>query len=145
MDFADILNEIAQPASGGGGDPRSAPRAPDFRRILDGLAASPTGDAVRQAYFPADLGAGGLREARAASCEVGADIGEADLSTDPDDIAFELDLGSVASREALSGLRRRFARLNHPDRVPAALRARANLRMTLANAMIDKAEARFAP
>lgn len=142
MDFADILNEIAQPASGIGGDPRSAPRAPDFQRILDGLARSvPAGDAVRQAYFPPDLGAGGLREARAAL----GDIGEADLSTDPDDIAFELDLGSVASRDELSGLRRRFARLNHPDRVPAALRARANLRMTLANAMIDKAEARFTP
>lgn len=143
MDFADILDGIARPASPGEDARPAAARSPDFRRILEGLAASaPAGEAVRQAYFPSD----GADAVAAGSREDGApgEVGEADLSVDPEDVAFDLDLGSVASLEELSALRRRFAMLNHPDRVPAALRERANLRMTLANALIDKAALRFA-
>lgn len=143
MDFADILDGIARPSSPDEGAHAGA-RSPDFRRILESLAASaPAGEAVRQAYFDSDsaqLSAAGLREDGGTPGEVG----EADLSIDPEDVAFDLDLGGVASLEELSALRRRFAMLNHPDRVPASLRERANIRMTLANALIDKAALRFA-
>lgn len=62
---------------------------------------------------------------------------------EPEAVARELDL---ARRDAagLAQLRRDFAFRNHPDRVPAHLRARASARMQIANAMIDEAECRLA-
>ena len=54
-------------------------------------------------------------------------------------IAAELRLGSARTREDLRRLRRSFAMRNHPDRVPAWLREEATRRMTIANALIDRA------
>jgi hypothetical protein len=54
-------------------------------------------------------------------------------------IAAELRLASARTREDLRRIRRSFAMRNHPDRVPDWLREEATRRMTIANAMIDRA------
>lgn len=141
MNFADILDDIARPRSSGGSSESFGHngQSPAFWSVLDGIAAAkPVSDtAVRQAYRPEASPRG------AAQAFDGA-IRASDLSLDPDDIAYELDLDAARSLEELSVVRRRFARLNHPDRVEAALRERANTRMTIANAMIDAAAGRLA-
>ncbi|TPW26697.1 hypothetical protein [Pararhizobium mangrovi] len=58
-------------------------------------------------------------------------------SVDPTEIACELALASCAGLEALHAARRRFARENHPDGQPEALRENANLRMSIANHLVD--------
>jgi hypothetical protein len=54
-------------------------------------------------------------------------------------IAAELRLASARTGEDLRRIRRSFALRNHPDRVPAWLRDEATRRMTIANALIDRA------
>lgn len=61
-------------------------------------------------------------------------------SVDPDDIARELGLPGWARPRELDRLRRDFAFRNHPDRVPEHLRARAMIRMQVANMLIDEAK-----
>jgi hypothetical protein len=53
----------------------------------------------------------------------------------------EEDLGLLATddQDSLAEKRRRFARDNHPDRVHPQFRDRATIRMTLANAAVDRA------
>ncbi|EKF19670.1 hypothetical protein [Nitratireductor pacificus] len=66
-------------------------------------------------------------------------------STDPDEIAAELGLtgdAGTAEPKKLDRLRRDFAFRNHPDRVPAHLRAHAMIRMQVANMLIDEAKRR---
>jgi hypothetical protein len=141
MNFADILDDIARPRSSGGsaGPYGLAGQSPAFWSVLDSIAAAaPVSEtAVRQAYRPEP-------QPRALAAAFDGAMRASDLSLDPDDIAYELDLDAVASIEELSAVRRRFARLNHPDRVEASLRERANARMTIANAMIDAAAVRLA-
>ncbi|SEB34980.1 hypothetical protein SAMN05216452_0171 [Nitratireductor aquibiodomus] len=68
------------------------------------------------------------------------------LTTDPDEIARELGLGGTIEPRLLDRLRRDFAFRNHPDRVPAHLRANAMMRMQVANMLIDEAKrGRFRP
>lgn len=139
MNFADILDDFARPRPAAGDEVYSRNGAsPAFWSVLDSIAAAaPVSEtAARQAYRP-DM----ARSARQAAAD---ETRASDLSIDPDDIAYELDLEAIASPEELSLIRRRFARLNHPDRVEAHLRDRANARMTIANAMIDTAARRFA-
>ncbi|XHB99042.1 hypothetical protein ABWH97_12225 [Nitratireductor sp. ac15] len=62
------------------------------------------------------------------------------LTTDPDDIARELGLSQAIEPKLLDRLRRDFAFRNHPDRVPAHLRANAMMRMQVANMLIDEAK-----
>lgn len=62
------------------------------------------------------------------------------LTTDPDDIARELGLSQAIEPKLLDRLRREFAFRNHPDRVPAHLRANAMMRMQVANMLIDEAK-----
>ncbi|MFC5583630.1 hypothetical protein ACFPOD_00765 [Nitratireductor kimnyeongensis] len=62
------------------------------------------------------------------------------LATDPDEIARELGLGRTTDPKVLDRLRRDFAFRNHPDRVPAHLRANAMTRMQVANMLIDEAK-----
>ncbi|KQT52559.1 MULTISPECIES: hypothetical protein [unclassified Aureimonas] len=135
MNFADILDDIARPRSpgGAGGAYGGHGHAPAFWSVLDSIAAAaPVSEtAARQAYRP--------EAPRSPLPGFDGAMHASDLSIDADDIAYELDLDAVASVEELSILRRRFARLNHPDRVEAGLRERANTRMTIANAMIDAA------
>ncbi|MCQ0989128.1 hypothetical protein [Jiella marina] len=63
-------------------------------------------------------------------------------STDPRMIARELKLHTARSLAELKELRRSFARANHPDRVAIAFRTEANVRMQIANRLIDEAMAR---
>ena len=58
---------------------------------------------------------------------------------DDEAIAAELCLGAARTGEDLQRIRRSFAMRNHPDRVPAWLRDEATRRMTIANALIDRA------
>lgn len=137
MDFSDILNGIAQPPKAEEATYRAngSIASPEFWQVLDQLAdAPPVSDArLKEAYFAEGFVAAPLI----------SDIAEDELSLDPDDIEDELDLDAAVSLEELSLLRRRFAMLNHPDRMAPRLRERANRRMTLANALIDRAAARF--
>lgn len=55
------------------------------------------------------------------------------------EIAEELALSADDSAAALAEKRRQFARLNHPDRAPAAFREEAGIRMKTANLLIDRA------
>ncbi|RCS24958.1 hypothetical protein DUT91_05795 [Phyllobacterium salinisoli] len=61
------------------------------------------------------------------------------LSTDPDEIARELQLSPDMSPIELARVRRRFAARNHPDRVAEPLRDCASERMKIANMLIDRA------
>lgn len=59
--------------------------------------------------------------------------------TSLEDVSHELAINDKDTLESLSDKRRAFARLNHPDAVPAAFRENAHLRMTAANLLIDQA------
>ncbi len=56
-----------------------------------------------------------------------------------EEIADDLGIAATDNREKLAERRRRFAKLNHPDRMDAEFRDRATLRMTIANLLIDEA------
>jgi len=60
----------------------------------------------------------------------------------PSHISSELGLRSEMNREDLQRLRRSFAAMNHPDRLPQEFRLAAEQRMKTANAMLDKAMAK---
>lgn len=134
MEFADILEGMGRRSPGVDASTGARAASGDFWRVLDGLANGAGVDtgASRAAYRANDAGT-------ATRVEV-----DAPPSIDPEDIADELDLRGAASLEELKSVRRLFARLNHPDRVPMPERERANIRMTIANALIDEAAARFA-
>ncbi len=55
------------------------------------------------------------------------------------EVREDLDFTAQDTALSLKVKRREFARLNHPDRVDSAYRAQANIRMTLANQLIDAA------
>lgn len=55
------------------------------------------------------------------------------------EVSEELGIGEADTLDSLTEKRRRFARVNHPDAVPAAFRQNAHLRMTAANLLIDQA------
>lgn len=59
---------------------------------------------------------------------------------DPDSISRELGIKSRSRPEELDKARRAFAMRYHPDRVPEEFRARAALRMQIANMLIDEAK-----
>lgn len=63
-------------------------------------------------------------------------------SIDADAILLELALAGCPDIEALVDRRRRFARDNHPDTLPAELRENATQRMMIANGLIDAEIAR---
>lgn len=63
---------------------------------------------------------------------------EPETSLDPNKILLELGLGSGVPEADVASLRREFALRNHPDRVPAELRALATQRMMIANDLIDR-------
>jgi hypothetical protein len=54
-------------------------------------------------------------------------------------VVDELHLTPSLSSTDLKLIRRRFAKVNHPDRVPPAIREQATRRMTIANSLIDEA------
>ncbi|MFC3164741.1 hypothetical protein [Ciceribacter thiooxidans] len=62
----------------------------------------------------------------------------------PQEIAEDLALSADDTAAILAEKRRRFARANHPDGVHEAFRDAANMRMKVANLLIDEALARLA-
>lgn len=60
-------------------------------------------------------------------------------STDPADIARDLAIRPGLAPAQLKILRRIFAGANHPDRMPAAFREQATIRMQVANRLVDEA------
>lgn len=62
----------------------------------------------------------------------------------PQEIAEDLALSANDTAAMLAEKRRRFARANHPDGVHEAFRDAANMRMKIANLLIDEALARLA-
>ena len=82
----------------------------------------------------------GLHAAYASASEPA--IAEPQPSVDPEEIARELGLEGAAKPRDLDRLRRDFALRNHPDRAPEHLRARAVIRMQVANMLIDEAKRR---
>jgi hypothetical protein len=58
-------------------------------------------------------------------------------------VARELGLRPGMGLGELGRIRRRFARLNHPDSLPANLRPQATARMMMANMLLDEAAARL--
>ena len=63
---------------------------------------------------------------------------------DPNEIAKELGLATAWTADDLHRARRRFALLNHPDRLDPDLREIATRRMMIANRLLDDALARKA-
>ena len=61
------------------------------------------------------------------------------LRLSAEEIAADLGITPDDTAETLAEKRRRFAKENHPDLVPAALRDNATLRMKTANLLIDRA------
>ncbi|MBD9373183.1 hypothetical protein IB238_11185 [Rhizobium sp. ARZ01] len=60
------------------------------------------------------------------------------LRTAPEEVAADLGLTGKETRAQLLALRRAFARINHPDGVPAELRSNATRRMMIANMLLDE-------
>lgn len=65
-------------------------------------------------------------------------------SIDVADIARELAIPKGARSSQLDKLRRSFAQANHPDLAPQEMRQRAEMRMQIANMLIDKAKSQAA-
>jgi hypothetical protein len=57
----------------------------------------------------------------------------------PEDVAKDINLLATDTPAELKSKRRRFARLNHPDRTPMEWREAATIRMKIANHMVDEA------
>ncbi len=64
-------------------------------------------------------------------------------STDPYDVAMELNILALRNVKDLMEARRVFARTNHPDRVAIGFRAEATIRMQIANRLVDDAVAKM--
>ncbi len=57
----------------------------------------------------------------------------------PEEVAKDINLLATDTPAELQSKRRRFARLNHPDRTPMEWREAATIRMKIANHMVDEA------
>ncbi len=141
-------------------------RSDAFQRALDEAGrkdrapnddgASPTGGArVRGVAFGAPPGSGG-------KARFGLALDWTDEAADPPGpqppppkpagrsgdtsiaIATELGLGAGLTLDQLTSRWRDFVWRNHPDRLPADARERANTRVAIANALYDRARREFA-
>lgn len=61
----------------------------------------------------------------------------------PEEVAQDLGITAGMTPEALNDLRRAFARDNHPDRIHPDFRAKATIRMKIANMLIDETLRQF--
>ena len=91
----------------------------------------------------ADVAAPAACDTAAAQMYIDADLSEAAPQGTPrsveEAVALELQLSDDLEPAELERMRRTFAYRNHPDRVGPAHQARALLRMTVANVLIDQA------
>jgi hypothetical protein len=132
QDFETILERLYE-AAGEDGEPDPVLPAPHsqqlFRSRLESVAeVLPDGGYVAPCLLNRMYG----RDASGAAGLSGA-VSEIER------VAAELGITSDLGIEDLHRLRRRFARLCHPDRVPPPQRRQATLRMSIANMLIDEA------
>jgi nucleotide-binding universal stress UspA family protein len=137
--FADVLDALYDAVEVE--DDRPAPSLP-FQLMAEPGKTSMPAASVEDAYralvldeLEARLSSAGVHEAGTAPPEPRA-MDVSMPSINPADIAAELALDGVRD---LPAARRRFAFDNHPDRVATHLRERAQLRMQIANTLIDEA------
>jgi hypothetical protein len=120
---------------------------------LEGLDGSPGDDAVNRFYSALD-GISSLTDSRGAA-PTGSLANAYDVESDPKEAlrlarpqyAAERAIAAVRdglSEQELNKLRRRFAAMNHPDRVPPELREEAERAMSSVNVEIDAALKRLA-
>ncbi len=100
------------------------------------IPETPEQDALHRLYF--DFGTDpDLDDAPATTAETFDPAPFARLS--PEEVAEDLGIQNADTVATLLNRRRHFARFNHPDRTPLAWREQANMRMKLANLLIDEA------
>ena len=135
--FESVLERLKAEAREAAGDAPEETVAPQVRSLGPGLAG---------------LGAAGVSvsapQAAAAYLELYEEPQDAEpepdpppahlMRTTPEAVAEDLALTGREDIEALTARRRSFARENHPDRAPPALRGNATLRMKIANMLIDE-------
>ena len=122
-DFEDLLTSLGGPdQSGSRANGLGSVRLPVWS---SGARSQDTIYRARQAYRTPDAS--------------GPDAATLDEAAEEAAVRLELDLEKPRTVRELRQLRRRFARANHPDRLPAGLQPQGRLRMTIANALIDEA------
>lgn len=133
-DFDQILERLCATAEEGGSTGTRARRAGaafdhQLRRILEGV----TGAHPEKGYVAPSI----LNRIydRAASASPAPRLPPSEYEL----VVAELGITEDLSADDLHRVRRRFARENHPDRVPPSRRDRATLRMSIANMLIDQA------
>jgi hypothetical protein len=116
-----------------GGKAATAAGTIEFRRALEGMAGR-----VRS-YISTTLLAGLYAEATPRATPKEPAPPPSPPKSDHETVVDELHLTPGLTAEDLKHLRRKFAKVNHPDRVSAARRDQATRRMTIANSLIDEA------
>jgi hypothetical protein len=149
-DFASLLDDLFV-ASDEAKEAGARPSIPfDYLSVVDELHSGRikvSGDALAAEYRETGVDmaaefAALLEQARVALADEHAAPEEKLPPIDPESIAAELGLDRPATEIELSRLRRSFAFDNHPDRVAPHLKARAIIRMQVANMLIDDAKRR---
>jgi hypothetical protein len=149
-DFATLLDDLFVSSD----EPKETGARPaipfDYLSVVDELHSGRikvSGDALAAEYREtgADMAAefsALLEQARLALADEPPAPEEVLPPIDPESIAAELGLDRPVDDIELGRLRRTFAFGNHPDRVAPHLRARAIIRMQVANMLIDEARRR---
>lgn len=134
-DFGSMLDELLEAEEAARG-PAGHVSAVDFLAAMDELQARGTviGEDVAARYGEAGSD---LFIASPAAPERRPVV---QPSANPADIRRELGLDAARDPAALDAARRKFAFTNHPDRVRPELRERAELRMRIANVLVDEAK-----
>lgn len=132
-DFGSMLDELlaAEEAVHG---PAGRVSAVDFLAAMDAARGTVIGEDVAARYGEA------AAEPFVAPPPAPEHRPVAQPSADPADIRRELGLDAARGPAALDAARRKFAFVNHPDRVRPELRERAELRMRIANMLVDEAK-----
>lgn len=141
-DFASLLDELL--ASAQIVDEHASPMSPavnvDYLAVAEELNhISITPDDVLAEYQSLQEAAPAIQP----EIEEIVTVGELP-STEPDEIERELCIARIDVPQELDRVRRDFAFTNHPDRVEDWLRPRAEIRMQVANQLIDEAKRRLA-
>ncbi|MEX6508120.1 hypothetical protein [Jiella sp. M17.18] len=111
-----------------------------FWTVLSGIGGAEAGDAPRQPASRYERSGETIRQRVAEP-----PAPPAPPSIDPRDIRRDLGLANALTPKDLMLCRRAFARANHPDCAPLAFREQANIRMQIANRLVDEALARLRP
>ena len=140
-EFLKALDEARRAATADGNGEAVASRNPagpfggiEFRHAIDRMAGK-----VRS-YISAGLLSRLYSDSlsRPSAAEVATEPAPP-TKTEHEQVVDELHLTPNLTSTDLKTIRRKFAKTNHPDRVPPAIREEATRRMTIANSLIDEA------